>query len=217
EDALDLAAVVRELVLQEGDEALEAFPAVGRQRIVLGIAGAQILRGFLEVLLVDRGVVEGGHGLLVLLHLLGVGGKRGGARDQQRKSGGKDWANHLNLLCRSDATSHARREPQRDDREGDQNYQPNEVGHDERQDAGEDRREVMSWITLFMTNTIIPTGGWISPSSTVITMMTPNQIGSKPSSLITGKMIGTVRITMASASIRHPSTTYITMISASTP
>src|SRR5262249_15936907 len=89
EDALDLPAGVRKLVLQEGDEALEAFPAGGGQRIVLGIAGAEILRGFLEVLLVDRGVVEGVHDLLVLLHLLGVGGKRGGARDQQRKSGGE--------------------------------------------------------------------------------------------------------------------------------
>src|SRR5262249_2843126 len=142
EDALDLAAVVRELVLQEGDEALEAFPAVGRQRIVLGIAGAEILRGFLEVLLVERSVVEGGDDLLILLHLLGGGGKRGGARDQQRKGNGEYRANHLNLLCRSDANSHARREPQRDDRKGYQNDQPNEVGHDERQDAGEDRREV---------------------------------------------------------------------------
>jgi hypothetical protein len=31
----------------------------------------------------------------------------------------------------------------------------------------------------------------MSPSSTVITMMTPNQMGSKPSVLMTGKMIGT--------------------------
>src|SRR5204862_2069324 len=38
-----------------------------------------------------------------------------------------------------------------------------------------------SLITLLMTNTFMPTGGWISPSSTVITMMIPNQIGSKPS------------------------------------
>src|SRR6516165_10584537 len=132
EDALDLAAVVRELVLQEGDEALEAFPAVGRQRIVLGVAGAEILQGFLEVLLVERGVVEGGDDLLVLLHLLGIGGKRRGACDQQRKGRGEYRAKHLNLLCRSYATSHARRQPQRDDREGDQNHQPNEVGHDER-------------------------------------------------------------------------------------
>ena len=34
---------------------------------------------------------------------------------------------------------------------------------------------------------------------------------------MTGKMIGTVRMIMASASMRHPSTRYISMISASTP
>src|SRR5262249_56178863 len=105
----------------------------GGKGIGVGIAGRGILRGFLEGLLVERGVIEGGDDLLVLLHLLGVGGKRGGARDQQRKGGGKYRANHLNLLCRSDATSHARRQPQRDDREGDQDHQPNEVGRDERQ------------------------------------------------------------------------------------
>src|SRR6266498_1428597 len=38
-----------------------------------------------------------------------------------------------------------------------------------------------SFTTLLITNTFMPTGGWIRPSSTVITMMTPNQIGSKPS------------------------------------
>ena len=52
-------------------------------------------------------------------------------------------------------------------------------------------KKLTSWTTLFITNTFMPTGGWISPSSTVITMMTPNQIGSKPSSWMTGKMIGT--------------------------
>ena len=74
-----------------------------------------------------------------------------------------------------------------------------------------------SCTTLLMTKTFMPTGGWMSPSSTVITMMTPNQIGSKPSSVITGKMIGIVRMIMASASMRQPSTRYISMISASTP
>ena len=38
-----------------------------------------------------------------------------------------------------------------------------------------------SWTTLLMTKTFMPTGGWMRPSSTVMTMMTPNQIGSKPS------------------------------------
>jgi len=45
-----------------------------------------------------------------------------------------------------------------------------------------------------MTKTFMPTGGWIRPSSTVMTMMTPNQIGSKPSAVTSGKMIGTVRM-----------------------
>src|SRR5258708_36294659 len=77
--------------------------------------------------------------------------------------------------------------------------------------------KLTSLTTLLMTKTFIPTGGWMSPSSTVITMMTPNQIGSKPSVLMTGKMIGTVRMIIAIASIRQPSTRYINMISASTP
>src|SRR5215831_17789217 len=42
----------------------------------------------------------------------------------------------------SAATSHARREPQRDGRKGDQNHQPNEIGRDERQHADEDGGEV---------------------------------------------------------------------------
>ena len=44
-----------------------------------------------------------------------------------------------------------------------------------------------SSITLLITKMFMPTGGWMRPSSTVMTMMTPNQIGSKPSSLMTGK------------------------------
>src|SRR3982074_2722238 len=74
-----------------------------------------------------------------------------------------------------------------------------------------------SLITLLMTNTFMPTGGWIRPSSTVMTMTMPNQIGSKPSDVTTGNTIGTVRITIAIASIRQPSTRYINRISASTP
>src|SRR5689334_10263223 len=77
--------------------------------------------------------------------------------------------------------------------------------------------KVTSFTTLLMTKTFMPTGGWINPSSTVITMMTPNQIGSKPSCVTTGKMIGTVRMIIAIASIRQPSTRYITMMTASTP
>ena len=77
--------------------------------------------------------------------------------------------------------------------------------------------KLTSLITLFITNTFIPTGGWIRPSSTVITMITPNQIGSKPRCVITGKMMGMVRMIIAIASIRQPSSRYISMMSASTP
>src|SRR5271156_4789804 len=74
-----------------------------------------------------------------------------------------------------------------------------------------------SLITLLITNTFMPTGGWIKPSSTVITITTPNQIGSKPSAVITGNTIGTVRMIIAIASIRQPSARYMSRISASTP
>ena len=77
--------------------------------------------------------------------------------------------------------------------------------------------KLTSLTTLLITNTFMPTGGWIRPSSTVMTMITPNQIGSKPSAVTTGKMIGTVRMIIAIASIRQPSTRYISMMSASTP
>src|SRR6202030_3706648 len=77
--------------------------------------------------------------------------------------------------------------------------------------------KLTSCTTLLMTKTFMPTGGGMSPSTTVMTMITPNQIGSKPSCMITGKMIGMVRMIMASESMRQPSTMYISMISASTP
>src|SRR5581483_2458882 len=77
--------------------------------------------------------------------------------------------------------------------------------------------KLTSCTTLLITNTFMPTGGWISPSSTVMTMITPNQIGSKPRWAMTGKMMGIVRMIMAMASIRQPSTRYMIMISASTP
>ena len=75
----------------------------------------------------------------------------------------------------------------------------------------------MSLTAVLMTNTFMPTGGWMRPSSTVMTMMMPNQIGSKPSAVTTGKTIGTVRMIIAIASMRQPSARYISMISASTP
>jgi hypothetical protein len=67
-----------------------------------------------------------------------------------------------------------------------------------------------------MTKTFMPTGGWIRPSSTVMTMMTPNQIGSKPS----GHQREDDR--HGEDDHRHgvhqqPSTRYMTMMMASTP
>jgi len=50
-----------------------------------------------------------------------------------------------------------------------------------------------------------------------MTMMTPNQIGLKPRWETTGKMIGTVKMIIAMASIRQPSTMYIIVMNASTP
>ena len=44
--------------------------------------------------------------------------------------------------------------------------------------------KLTSFTTDLMTKTFMPTGGWIRPSSTVMTMMTPNQIGSKPRCMI---------------------------------
>src|SRR3989440_575074 len=46
---------------------------------------------------------------------------------------------------------------------------------------------------LFTTKMFIPTGGLIKPICTTITMMMPNQTGSKPSAVTTGKKSGTVR------------------------
>ncbi len=55
-----------------------------------------------------------------------------------------------------------------------------------------------------MTNTFIPTGGQIIPKVTAITMMTPNQIGSKPRCIIAGYTIGTVSRIIASSSMTAP-------------
>jgi len=68
-----------------------------------------------------------------------------------------------------------------------------------------------------ITNTFMPTGGVIRPSSTVITTITPNQIGSKPSVWITGKTIGTRRMIIAIASRTQPSRTKNARIKASVP
>jgi hypothetical protein len=81
---------------------------------------------------------------------------------------------------------HMRREPERQNWKGDQDHQPNEVGDDERQNAAEMVENVTSCTTLLITNTFMPTGGWINPSSTVMTMMTPNQIDSLSASRLAG-------------------------------
>src|SRR2546422_1681418 len=60
---------------------------------------------------------------------------------------------------------------------------------------------------LFTTKMFIPTGGLIKPIWTTITTMIPNQIGSNPSAVTTGKNSGTVRRIIDSSSIAVPSTT----------
>ena len=47
--------------------------------------------------------------------------------------------------------------------------------------------KLTSLTAVLMTKTFMPTGGWIRPSSTVMTMMIPNQTGSKPIAVTTGK------------------------------
>ena len=49
----------------------------------------------------------------------------------------------------------------------------------------------------FMTKTFRPTGGVISPTSSTITMMTPNQSGLKFMALMIGNRMGTIRIMIA--------------------
>src|SRR5215831_15164616 len=210
EHALDVAVVVRKFFAQEADEGLEARGAVGGARIVLDVARPEKLRGRIEILAVDRRVVEVDDGLLVRLHLRGVG-REGGRHHGGERGDGECDADHGSSSHMCDGNHRA------------------SIGKTISMTSR--IRSVMmngstpmkmvekltSGITLLMTKTFIPTGGWIKPSSTVITMMTPNQIGSKPSAVTTGKMIGTVRMIIAIASIRQPSRRYISMISASTP
>ena len=49
---------------------------------------------------------------------------------------------------------------------------------------------LMSGTAAFSTNRLRPTGGVIIPISTFMVTMTPNQIGSKPSWVTIGKIIG---------------------------
>ena len=55
-----------------------------------------------------------------------------------------------------------------------------------------------------MMNTFMPTGGVISPSSTTMTTIIPNQTGSMPNCCITGKKIGIVSRIIAKESKRTP-------------
>ena len=61
-----------------------------------------------------------------------------------------------------------------------------------------------SLATPFMTYTLIPTGGVITPISDTRVMMIPNQMGSKPSFKATGKKMGTVSSMSPKESIKHP-------------
>src|SRR3990167_5944523 len=57
------------------------------------------------------------------------------------------------------------------------------------------------------TNRFIPTGGLISPISTIVTTRMPNQTGSSPRLTISGKKTGRVSSTIDSSSIAVPSRT----------
>ena len=57
---------------------------------------------------------------------------------------------------------------------------------------------------LLITKMFMPTGGLIMPISTTQTISTPNQTGSSPRCLISGKKIGTVSRIIDSSSIAVP-------------
>lgn len=65
-----------------------------------------------------------------------------------------------------------------------------------------------------MTKQFNPTGGVIRASSTIITIITPNQMGSKEREVITGKKIGIVRRIIAMASMNMPRGIYMAIIMA---
>ena len=62
----------------------------------------------------------------------------------------------------------------------------------------------MSGAMPLITNTLTPTGGVMTPISPTSTMITPNQIGSNPSYITTGKKIGIVTTIMAMESMKKP-------------
>ena len=68
--------------------------------------------------------------------------------------------------------------------------------------------------TPAMIKMFIPTGGVTSPISHTTTMITPNQIGSKPTARITGKMMGSVRARDDRISINMPMMMKIMIIKA---
>ena len=98
EDALDLTAIVGELLLQKGDEPFETFRSVGGGRVVLGVATSEKFRSSIKIFLVENGVIKRGNDLLVLFHLSCIGGIGGGscgrARKQRRQ---KRDADHVDL------------------------------------------------------------------------------------------------------------------------
>ena len=73
-----------------------------------------------------------------------------------------------------------------DGRQGNKDDEAQDVGHNKWHNTPKIVTDRLCAIDL-MTKMFMPTGGVIRPSSTVITMMMPNQIGSKPSAMITGK------------------------------
>ena len=95
EDAFDLAVIVGEFLAQESEKGLQALRPVGGPGIVLDVTRAEEFRGCLEVLLIDRKLIEFRHGLLVFFHLLGVGGVCG--RSQRDHRGGEEETKHGNL------------------------------------------------------------------------------------------------------------------------
>src|SRR5215468_11617931 len=73
----------------------------------------------------------------------------------------------------------------------------------------------MSGATLRMTKMFNPTGGWISPISITMVMMTPNQMMSKFAARSGGRMIGAAIRMMDTGGRKKPSTTTSTRIAAS--
>ena len=58
-----------------------------------------------------------------------------------------------------------------------------------------------------MAKTLTPIGGVTTPSSTMMTTITPNQMGSKPAFIAIGKNSGTVRTRAGKAFMNMPITT----------